>query len=39
MTEYLRQKWKLLRMYRSKSSFQFDYRILQNFSHIMRKAT
>lgn len=39
MTEYLRQKWKLLRMYRSKSSFQFDYRIIQNFSHIMRKPT
>lgn len=39
MSEYLRQKWKLLRMYRSKSSFQFDYRIIQNFSHIMRKAT
>ncbi|WP_338511404.1 hypothetical protein [Erwinia aphidicola] len=26
-------------MYRSKSSFQFDYRIIQNFSHIMRKPT
>jgi hypothetical protein len=39
MTEYLRQKLKLLRMHRSKSSLLYDYRILQNFSHIMRKAT
>ncbi|WP_338495187.1 hypothetical protein VRB95_08530 [Erwinia aphidicola] len=26
-------------MCRSKSSLLYDYRILQNFSHIMRKAT
>ncbi|WP_404997990.1 YlcG family protein [Erwinia persicina] len=38
MNEYLRNKWLLLRMYCSKSSFMFDYKILQNFSHILRRA-
>ncbi|QGU87064.1 YlcG family protein [Erwinia sorbitola] len=38
MIAYLHHKWLLLRLYRTKSSFMYDYRILQNVSHIMRKA-
>ncbi|NNS07320.1 YlcG family protein [Erwinia sp. JH02] len=38
MTNSLRRRWQLLRMFRSKSSFMYDYRILQNPSHILRRA-
>jgi len=36
MTEYLQRKWLHIRLYRSKSSFMCDYRLLQHFSHLMR---
>lgn len=36
MAEYLRRKWLHLRMFRTGASFQFDYRILQNYSHLKR---
>lgn len=36
MAEYLRRKWLHLRMFRTVASFQFDYRILQNYSHLAR---
>jgi len=36
MTDYLRKKWLLLRIYRTKGSFMWDYKILKNFSRLMR---
>ncbi|KAB8312944.1 YlcG family protein [Erwinia endophytica] len=39
MTDYLRHKWQLLRLYKSKHSFMYDYKILQNFSHLMKWRT
>jgi len=39
MKDKIRQKWRLLRLFRFKNSYACDYRIIQTFSHIMRKAT
>lgn len=30
MTNHLRQKWQLLRMYRTRNTFPVDYRIIKN---------
>lgn len=35
MTDYLRQKWQLLRMYRTSRMFEINYRILRNTAKIM----
>lgn len=35
MTEYLRQKWLHLRMYRTRNTFPVDYRIIKHTAKIM----
>ncbi|WP_145055743.1 YlcG family protein [Mixta calida] len=35
IAEYLRQKWIHLRMYRSRSTFHIDYRILKNTAKLI----
>lgn len=35
MTDYLIEKWRLLRMYRAGRMFEIDYRILRNTAKIM----
>jgi len=35
MTDYLRQNWQLLRMYRARRMFEINYRILRNTAKIM----
>jgi len=35
MTDYLRQKWHHLRLYRTRNTFPIDYRILRNTAKLM----
>lgn len=35
MTEYLKQKWLHLRMYRTRNTFPVDYRIIKHTAKIM----
>lgn len=35
MTDNLRQKWQLLRMYRTRNTFPVDYRIIKHTAKIM----
>ncbi|MFK8258317.1 YlcG family protein [Erwinia sp. AnSW2-5] len=38
MTDYLRQKWRKLRLFRTRNTFPIDYRILSNTAKILRRA-
>ncbi|WP_312359209.1 hypothetical protein [Mixta calida] len=35
MTDYLIEKWRLLRMYKARRMFEINYRILRNTAKIM----
>lgn len=35
MTEYLREKWQKLRIYKGRGGFAVDYRILRNMAKMM----
>ncbi|MBN1088109.1 YlcG family protein [Pantoea sp. 1B4] len=35
MTEYLREKWQKLRIYKRRGGFAVDYRILRNMAKMM----
>ncbi|KGT86783.1 MAG: YlcG family protein [Pantoea sp. Morm] len=35
IADYLREKWRLLRMYRSRNTFPVDYRIIKHIAKIM----
>ncbi|MDT0176880.1 YlcG family protein [Enterobacter sp. BRE11] len=35
MTQYLREKWQKLRIYKRKGGFAVDYRIIHNMSKMM----
>lgn len=35
MTEYLKEKWRMLRLYRTHNTFPIDYRILRNTAKLM----
>lgn len=35
MTEYLREKWLRLRLYRARRMFEINYRILRNTAKLM----
>jgi hypothetical protein len=35
LPDYLRQKWQLLRMYRTRNTFPVDYRIIKHTAKIM----
>lgn len=35
MTDYLRQKWRYLRMFRARRMFEINYRILRNTEKLM----
>jgi len=35
MTEYLRQEWRHLRLYRTRNTFPIDYRILRNTAKLL----
>ncbi len=35
IADYLREKWRLLRMYRSRNTFPVDYRIIKHTAKIM----
>lgn len=36
MTDYLRQKWRYLRMFRARRMFEINYRILRNTARMIR---
>ncbi|MDF7631437.1 YlcG family protein [Erwiniaceae bacterium L1_55_4] len=35
IADYLRDKWRFLRMYRARNTFPVDYRIIKNTAKIM----
>ncbi|VXB75019.1 conserved hypothetical protein [Pantoea brenneri] len=35
MTEYLREKWQKLRIYKRKGGFEVDYQIIHNMAKMM----
>ncbi len=37
MTEYLKKKWLLLRMFHSRRMLEIDYRILRNTERLLRR--
>lgn len=38
MTDYLKKKWRFLRMFKSRNTLLVDYRILKNTAKIMGRA-
>lgn len=35
MTDYLKEKWRLLRMYKARRMFEINYRILRNTAKLI----